>query len=60
MVRSTKPYNPTGSLMAPALQRELVAIAAERGMYVLSDEVYRLLEHDLSMTCHIRISSLTD
>ena len=46
--------------MAPALQRELVAIAAERGMYVLSDEVYRLLEHDLSMTCHIRISSLTD
>ena len=32
--------------MSPELQRELVSIAKKHGMYILSDEVYRLLEHD--------------
>jgi aspartate/methionine/tyrosine aminotransferase len=32
--------------MAPQLQAELVAIAAAHGIRIMSDEVYRLLEHD--------------
>jgi aspartate/methionine/tyrosine aminotransferase len=41
-----QPHNPTGSLMAPATQRRLAEIADEHGIYIMSDEVYRLLEHD--------------
>ena len=41
-----EPYNPAGTLMAPQLQAELVAIAAAHGIRIMSDEVYRLLEHD--------------
>ncbi|KAL1523864.1 hypothetical protein AB1Y20_018783 [Prymnesium parvum] len=41
-----EPYNPAGTLMSPQLQRELKDIAEEHNMYILSDEVYRLLEHD--------------
>ena len=39
------PHNPTGYLMDGATQRELVAIAAERGIVLFSDEVYRESEH---------------
>ncbi|WP_224241866.1 aminotransferase class I/II-fold pyridoxal phosphate-dependent enzyme [Hyalangium gracile] len=38
------PHNPTGSLPEPAVFEELCALAEERGVYLLSDEVYRLLE----------------
>lgn len=41
-----QPYNPAGTLMSREVQAELVAVAARRGAYILSDEVYRLLEHD--------------
>eukprot|EP00322_Chrysochromulina_rotalis_P018361 CAMPEP_0115849536 /NCGR_PEP_ID=MMETSP0287-20121206/11501_1 /TAXON_ID=412157 /ORGANISM="Chrysochromulina rotalis, Strain UIO044" /LENGTH=398 /DNA_ID=CAMNT_0003303509 /DNA_START=1 /DNA_END=1197 /DNA_ORIENTATION=+ len=41
-----EPYNPAGTLMSLGLQHELTSIAAEHGIYILSDEVYRLLEHD--------------
>ena len=41
-----QPHNPFGTLMPPAAQAELVALAARRGLVILSDEVYRLLEHD--------------
>lgn len=41
-----EPYNPTGTLMSPELQMELKAIAEKHDIYILSDEVYRLLEHD--------------
>jgi len=43
-----EPYNPGGTLMRPEVQRELKAIAEEHGIYILCDEVYRLLEHDPS------------
>lgn len=41
-----QPYNPAGTLMRVEVQAELVALAAAHGIYILSDEVYRLLEHD--------------
>lgn len=41
-----EPYNPAGTLMSAALQEQLVDLAERNDLYVLSDEVYRLLEHD--------------
>jgi|EP01043_Picozoa_sp_COSAG02_P004722 aspartate/methionine/tyrosine aminotransferase len=41
-----EPYNPAGTLMSHELQSELTSIAREHGIIILSDEVYRLLEHD--------------
>jgi len=41
-----EPYNPAGTLMSRQLQRRLRDIAEKHGMYLLSDEAYRLLEHD--------------
>ncbi len=43
-----EPYNPAGTLMSRELQRELKDIAGKNGMYLLSDEAYRLLEHDVN------------
>jgi len=40
------PHNPTGALPDRATFEALCALAEERGAYLLSDEVYRLLEHD--------------
>lgn len=40
------PYNPAGTLMSAKHQERLKALAEEKGIYILSDEVYRLLEHD--------------
>ena len=42
-----EPYNPAGTLMSHELQAELTSIAEEHGIVILSDEVYRLLEHDV-------------
>ena len=39
------PHNPTGALPGPATFEALCELAEERGIYLLSDEVYRLLEH---------------
>lgn len=41
-----EPYNPAGTLMSHRVQLQLKEIAERRGIYVLSDEVYRLLEHE--------------
>lgn len=41
-----EPYNPAGTLMSPMLQQQLKEIAEKNGIYLLSDEVYRLLEHE--------------
>ena len=41
-----QPYNPAGTLMSSERQAQLVSIAEEHGIHILSDEVYRLLEHD--------------
>lgn len=41
-----QPYNPAGTLMSAKQQEELTALADKHDIYILSDEVYRLLEHD--------------
>ena len=43
-----EPYNPAGTLMSRDLQLQLKAIAEKNDIYLLCDEVYRLLEHDVS------------
>ena len=40
------PHNPTGTTMPAEVFARVCALAAERGVVVLSDEVYRGLEHD--------------
>jgi aspartate/methionine/tyrosine aminotransferase len=40
------PHNPTGILMERSIQQALVELCQSRNIYILSDEVYRLLEHD--------------
>ena len=46
LILLNEPYNPAGTLMSRAAQAELVALADAHGIYLLCDEVYRLLEHD--------------
>lgn len=41
-----EPYNPTGTLMSHNVQQQLKDIAEANDIYILSDEVYRLLEHN--------------
>lgn len=41
-----EPYNPAGTLMTHAQQEELVSIARAHNIRIMSDEVYRLLEHN--------------
>lgn len=38
------PHNPTGKVLEQAVFDELMQLARERGIYIFSDEVYRLLE----------------
>lgn len=40
------PHNPTGAMIAPNDWKRVLAIAAERGIRIFSDEMYRFLEHD--------------
>ena len=44
------PHNPTGFLPPRGLLEEIVALAARRGIYVFSDEMYRLLEYSTQQT----------
>jgi len=41
-----QPYNPAGTLLPKDVFAALVELAREHGIWVLCDEVYRLLEHD--------------
>lgn len=41
-----EPSNPAGTLMTQDLQQKLVRLAAQKNIFILSDEVYRLLEHN--------------
>ena len=43
-----EPFNPAGSLMSRRLQGDLIALAERHNLHLLSDEAYRLLEHDPS------------
>ncbi len=40
------PHNPTGKIISQETLNELVSLVRERGIYLFSDEVYRLLERD--------------
>ncbi|HUE57682.1 MAG TPA: aminotransferase class I/II-fold pyridoxal phosphate-dependent enzyme [Candidatus Udaeobacter sp.] len=42
------PHNPTGLLMVADVFKQVIALAASRGIILFSDEVYRELEHDPS------------
>ena len=51
-----EPYNPTGSLMSHELQSQLIEVAEQNNILILSDEAYRFLEHDVND----RISAMAD
>jgi len=40
------PHNPTGKILSQDEFAELIAIARKHGLYLFSDEVYRLIERD--------------
>jgi aspartate/methionine/tyrosine aminotransferase len=42
------PHNPPGALMSYASKQALIALAEKHGILIFSDEVYRLLELDIS------------
>jgi len=48
MVVVNSPHNPTGAQATRAEFDAIVALAAARGAWLFSDEMYRLLEHDPS------------
>ncbi|MEK6963431.1 MAG: aminotransferase class I/II-fold pyridoxal phosphate-dependent enzyme [Nanoarchaeota archaeon] len=41
------PHNPTGYLFSKQEYQEIMKIAQQKGCYVFSDEMYRLLEYDI-------------
>jgi aspartate/methionine/tyrosine aminotransferase len=46
LIYFASPSNPLGLLMHPDVQRAVIALARERNIVILCDEVYRELEHD--------------
>jgi aspartate/methionine/tyrosine aminotransferase len=44
------PHNPTGKVVSRGTLDELVSLCRERGIYLFSDEVYRLIERQPEMT----------
>ena len=50
------PHNPTGKVIDHETYDELISIARERGIYIFSDEVYRLLER----TDEVRLPQVAD
>lgn len=46
MIIINAPHNPTGYTLTPEKQKQIAALAEERGIILFSDEVYRGLEHD--------------
>src|SRR5262249_43819359 len=44
------PHNPTGKVISRQVLDDLIAICRDRGIYLFSDEVYRLLERRSEMT----------
>lgn len=50
------PHNPTGKVIDRATLHELISIAREHGIYIFSDEVYRLLER----TDNVRLPQVAD
>lgn len=50
------PHNPTGVTISEEEMKRIVGLAAEKGIIVFSDEMYRYLEHDEAT----RVSSASD
>lgn len=48
LVLLNQPWNPGGALMGRGAFDRLVEVARARGIWILCDEVYRMLEHDPS------------
>jgi aspartate/methionine/tyrosine aminotransferase len=46
LIYLNSPHNPTGTQISPAAHTRLLELARERSLVLLSDEVYRGLEHD--------------
>lgn len=46
LIYVNSPHNPTGTQMTSEVLDRVVELAAERGAWLFSDEVYRELEHD--------------
>jgi aspartate/methionine/tyrosine aminotransferase len=44
------PHNPTGKVISRALLDEIISLCRTRGIYLFSDEVYRLIERRPEMT----------
>jgi aspartate/methionine/tyrosine aminotransferase len=44
------PHNPTGKVISLALLEEIISLCRARGIYLFSDEVYRLIERRPEMT----------
>lgn len=51
-----QPTNPAGTLMTAEEQARLIEMADRHGIYILSDEVYRLLEH----SPYVQIPAMAD
>jgi aspartate/methionine/tyrosine aminotransferase len=64
MIYINSPHNPTGTAMPRAVYEQVLELADERSLVLLSDEVYRGLEHDEDLRlpaacdCHGRALSL--
>ena len=43
------PHNPSGKIIDKSVFDELISIASKEGIYIFSDEVYRLIERDAAM-----------
>jgi aspartate/methionine/tyrosine aminotransferase len=50
------PHNPSGKIIDRSVFDELIAIASKEGIYIFSDEVYRLIERDEA----IRLPQMAD
>ena len=46
LVIINQPHNPTGHLMTPKQQEQLISLVKKHDLLLFSDEVYRCLEHD--------------
>ncbi len=59
LITLNNPNNPTGAALTENELKEIVKIAADVGAYILSDEVYRFLNHDKRIS-NISVSDIYD
>ncbi|MBX9928660.1 MAG: pyridoxal phosphate-dependent aminotransferase [Gemmatimonadaceae bacterium] len=54
------PCNPTGAVYSAAALREILALAADRGWWVISDEIYRHIAYDAPATTAFDVATDRD